>query len=265
MHVLEKHANCFRSKSGTLAGHAWRRTTSEALMAAAVRLRWKRDKAGYEIVLRSPPRSNAVLSRISQRREMYIVPLSGEFEYRWLEGTSDRVFEKLANARLSPKGALKFVNEYGFLFRHQHRANEMSLAGTDGFYHWCAYFSTMLALAEHRKYKDIIANFPGDETVLGQQSGFGFYTIDAEMRAGKELPDVFLRAQSLISFALMEFMQLILAGCQVMCCLRCGKFFTKPATSSARVRGVSALCGETCKKAVRRAVVKQGYPDIAGA
>jgi hypothetical protein len=233
-------------------------------MAAAVRLRWKRDKAGYEIVLRSPPRSNAVLSQISQRRELYIVPSSGEFEYRWLEGTSHRVFEKLANARLSSKGALKFVNEYGFLFRHQHRATEMSLAGADGFYQWCAYFSNMLALAEHRKYKDIIANLPRDETELGQIAGFGFYTVDAEMPAGKDLPAVFLRAQSLVSFAYMEFMQLALAGSQFMRCSRCGNFFTKPPTSSGRIRGVSALCGDTCKKAAQRAAARKRSSDIPG-
>lgn len=216
-------------------------------MTAAVRLRWKFDGAGYELETRG------TLGRGDHEdANKYIVARGGEAEHYWLEGTDARVYEELANTPITPSGALKFANKRGLLFRDRH--DEMSLSD---FYHSVHFIETMLVLARQRNYKGILANIPRDDDELKTPSGIGLFTMDVSLVPGADLPRVFIRAQSLMSFALMELMQVVASAAEIRTCgsLHCRNFFT--ISPDAKRRSSRQYCSDRCRVAQSRARAKE--------
>ena len=223
-------------------------------MPAAVRLRWNRDSAGYDVEARGSLQRGA-----SEDSNKYIVPRGGEVENYWLDGdywlqrkSRRRIFKDLASADCTPEDALRFANEWGFLFRHQQK--EMSLTGEDGFYNWVHYFTNMLVLAQQKNYKAIRQNIARDESPLRQPSGIGYFTLDVAIVPGAELPYVFIQAQSLLSFAVMEMMQVI-AGGEIRTCAHCLNFFTL--STGVNRRSTRKYCSDRCRLATSRAGKKK--------
>lgn len=223
-------------------------------MPAAVRLRWNRDSAGYDVEARG-----SLQRGVSEDSNKHIVPRGGEVEAYWLDGdywlkrkSRRRIFEDLASADCTPEDALKFANEWGFLFRHQQE--EMSLTGEDGFYNWVHYFTNMLVLAQQKNYKAIRQNIARDESPLRRPSGIGYFTLDVALVPGAELPYVFIQAQSLLSFAVMEMMQVI-AGGEIRTCAHCRSFFTLSA--GVNRRSTRKYCSDRCRLATSRAGKKK--------
>ena len=225
-------------------------------MPAAVRLRWKRCRAGYQVEAHG-----SLQSGVSEDSNKHIVPRVGEAETYWLEDNywlrrkgRRRVFEDLASTDCTPEDALKFTNEWGFLFRHHHRQKEMmSLTGENGFYDWVHYFRNMLIHARQKNYKAIRDNIPRDETHFNESSGIGYFALDVEVKPGAEMPWVFIRAQSLLSFAVMEMMQVI-AGGEIRTCAHCLSFFTL--LTGVNRRSTRQYCSDRCRFAASRAAKK---------
>jgi hypothetical protein len=203
-------------------------------MVAAVRLQWKRDGADDE-----PKTRDA---------HTYIAARGGEVELYWLEGTSYRVFEDLANADCTPEDALKFVNKWGLLYPDQ--KTEMDLTGVAGFYSEVHYFQTMLLHARQQNYAALLSNIPRGRD-LDEISGIGRFTLDVAMRPGVVLPQVFIRSRSLVSFALAELMQVIAGGAEIRTCDQCHKFFA--ISSDTKRRRSRKYCSDRCRVAMSRA------------
>jgi hypothetical protein len=213
-------------------------------MAADIRLLWKRDSAGYEI------RGGAgVLAPYStpEHSSASIVGRGGEVEQYWLEGTVNRVFEDIANADATPEGALRFVNKWGFLYAEDEALPVRPfIMARDRFRKW-------LTLAERQSYSGLITTMPRydadpEEPIPG---GLGRYTLDVAMRPGSDLPHVFIRPLSLVSFALIEMMQAIAKGAKVRRCARCSNFFT--VAPDLGKRSTRTYCSDRCRVATARA------------
>ena len=213
--------------------------------AAAVGFWWHRDSAGYDFEehLKEDAGKNRMMPCIVAR--------GGEDERYRLEGTSNRVFEDLASADCTPEDALKFTNKWGFLCRHHLGNKEMILDELSGFYDQVHYFQNMLNFARLKNYKDLIQSIRHADTSAGKISGTGHFTLDVVMRPGVELPHVFIRPDSLLSFATIELMQTIAGAAEIRTCLHCRKFFTL--SSEANRRSTRQYCSDRCRVAMSRA------------
>ena len=217
-------------------------------MAAAVRLFWQRDSSGYEIEERRDG-----FHIVQAGGEMLSYSLEGQY---WLDHKDKRrLFEHLANADTSPAGcaeaARQFATEWGFLFRHQNKDGRMSL---NDFARWVTYCDQMLTLALRKDYKSLRRNIIQDAENFTDSQGIGYFTLDVAPIRGAELPHVFIRAQSLLSFAVMEMMQAI-AGSAMRSCAHCHNFFM--ATLNDGRRSSETYCSPRCKVARHRAKKKE--------
>lgn len=218
-------------------------------MAAAVGFWWHRDSAGYDFA--ECPEEDSSKSRLVP----CIVARGGEVETYWLEGTSNRVFEDLVNTSPyngdGPQDALKFTNKWGFLCRHHLLKRKMILNELGGFYDQAHDFKNMLNFARLKNYKDLVLGIRHADTSAGKISGTGSFTLDVVMRPGVELPHVFIRPDSLLSFATIELMQTIAGAAEIRTCLHCRKFFTL--SSEANRRSTRQYCSDRCRVAMSRA------------
>ena len=219
-------------------------------MVAAVGFWWHRDSTGYDFV--------ELVEEDSGKSEVvpYIVPRGGENEPYLLEGTSNRVFEDLVNALpCDPQEALKFTNRWGFLCRHHLHYKKMKLTELNGFYDQVHHFNNMLTLVHLKNYKDLIRNIHSADTSTGKISGTGHFTLDVIMRHGVESPQVFIRPDSLLSFAAIELMQTIAGAADIRTCPHCWNFFT--VSSDANRRITRQYCSDRCKVASSRKRTKE--------
>jgi hypothetical protein len=216
-------------------------------MAAAVGFWWERDRAGYEI---------------DSAREA-IVSGGGEAERYWVEGTSHRVFEDLANRRRTPEHALAFTRRWGFLLRRHVLQRAMSLTEVGGFYDQQRYVETLLTNALHKDYSTLLSNIPRptrsvddpnsglilDVPDTSKVAGIGLFTLDVMMKPDSDLPHVFIRPASLLSFVVAEMVQTIAGAAAVRSCEHCHNLFTL----SLKRRRTRRYCGTPCRVAANRA------------
>ena len=228
----------------------------------SVRLIWEKYPAGFKLEMvedHRPPGSPL----LNYQFGLQFVPLGGRSDRRQYKARllEHEIFRDLANSarRPEPEGALEFVNKWGFLSARYHFSYLRFLHDRDAFLQFIGRDTSLANDEPTRWAQEVGPRFaspipltPGVTNLsrwrTGREHGRRHAGLDVclEMKGGQRR--LFLQAQSLLDFCVLEFFHATVDNIDLTACDACGKIL--PLHKQGRPK---RYCNDVCKMAAWRA------------